>query len=258
MNSYPESILKQINHKSIREFTTQNIDPETFETLMEVARRTATSNGMQATSILVIRDPGIKKAIADICNQAYITRVPLLLIFVADQYRNNRIAEAKGCLTESAGDMDRFFQAFTDTCLAAQNVVNAAESLDMGTFYIGSILNDPAKMIELLKLPKLTCPIVGLGIGYPNQEPQLKPRMDNRLRVFENTYTCFEDVLKEIEDYDAEMQTYYDLRNVNRRLDSFSDQVVTKFMNVNLKRLEIIKVLEDQGFFWEQTPDIRD
>ena len=57
----------------------------------------------------------------------------------------------------------------------AQNLVTAAESVVLGTVYLGSILNDSEKICELLKLPELTFPVIGLGIGYPNQNPQLKP-----------------------------------------------------------------------------------
>src|SRR5699024_5190710 len=37
--------------------------------------------------------------------------------------------------------------------------------------------NDPQKIIEVLNLPKMTFPVLGLQIGIPDQEPQLKPRL---------------------------------------------------------------------------------
>ena len=49
-------------------------------------------------------------------------------------------------------------------------------------------------------------------------------------------------------DYDAEMRTYYDLRDANRRVDSFTNQVVTRLKNVNPKRQEILNVVKKQGF----------
>ena len=153
-----------------------------------------------------------------------------------------------GAKTENAADMDRFFQGFTDACLALQNVVNAAEAMDLGVVYLGSILNDAARICKILKLPKLTFPVLGLGIGYPNQDPQLKPRFENRLRVFENSYRIFDNYLEEIKDYDQEMTTYYDLRDANRRVDCFSDQVVTR-LNISMpNRQEILKVIHRQGF----------
>jgi len=144
--------------------------------------------------------------------------------------------------------MDHFFQAFTDACIAAQNVVTAAESIDLGTLYLGSILNDPQETRDLLKLPKWTFPVVGLAIGHPNQEPQLKPRMGNQLKVFENEYVCFENYLSEIKNYDAEMQEYYDFRYTNQRLDSFSEQIAKKAKNGLIKRQEMLNLVRDQGF----------
>lgn len=248
MNAINEMIKKQLNHRTIREFKDEKIPEEILNTLIEVARRTASSTAMQASSIIRVTSEDIKKEIAKICNQEYVQRAPELFIFIVDQYRNLNIAKEKDCNEESIRDMDRFFSAFTDACITAQNVVNAAESLGLGTVYLGSIHNDTKRICEILKLPELTFPVVGLGIGYPNQSPQLKPRMDMKYRVFENEYKTFDSYLEELKDYDEEMTTYYDLRDSNRRVDSFTNQVVQRLKNVNPKRQEILKVVEEQGF----------
>lgn len=144
--------------------------------------------------------------------------------------------------------MDRFFSAYTDACITAQNMVNAAESIELGTVFLGSILNDSEKICELLNLPRLTYPVVGLGFGYPNENPQLKPRMDMKLRLFENSYNKYNNYLEEIKEYDEEMQTYYDLRDVNKRIDSFSEQVVSRLSHETPKRQEMLHVIKKQGF----------
>ncbi|NLM60938.1 MAG: NADPH-dependent oxidoreductase [Clostridiales bacterium] len=243
-----ETIRTQLEHRTIREFKDQGIPEEVFDLLMEVARRTASSTAMQASSIIRVTDPSIKAEIAGICKQEYVARIPELLIFIVDQYRNSQIAKEKGHSPDYAGDTDRFFSSFTDACLMAQNVVTAAESLGLGTIYLGSILNDTEKMCQLLKLPELTFPVLGLGLGYPNQSPQLKPRMEMRLRVFENAYTFFDSYLDEIKDHDEEMRTYYDLREPEKPVDSFSDQVVSRLKYQNIKRQELLKVARKQGF----------
>lgn len=248
MHDLNQTIKTQLAHRTIREFTKEPVPVEKFEQLVQVAGRTATSNGLQACSIIRITDPDIKQELADICSQEYVARMPELWIFVVDQFRNGQIAKAKDCHEDSIGDMDRFFQGFTDACLMAHNVENAAESIGLGTVYLGSILNDPARTIKALDLPKLTFPVVGLGFGYPNQEPQLKPRMDMKLRMFENSYTIFEDYADEISEYDELMQTYYDLRQANQRVDSFSKQLVTKLENINPIRQKIVNVISEQGF----------
>ncbi len=118
----------------------------------------------------------------------------------------------------------------------------------MGAVYYGSILNDPAEIVKILKLPELTFPVVGIGFGYPDQEPMLKPRMDTSLKVFENKYEIQETYLEAIKDYDKEMQGYYDLRDADKPLDSFSKQVVGRLKNPNKKRARLLNIIRDQGF----------
>lgn len=243
-----DTIKTQLEHRTIREFTDKPIAEDILSQLVEVASRTATSNGLQACSIIRVTDQAIKDELADICKQEYVARMPELWIFIVDQYRNSQIAKEKDCHEDSIRDMDRFFQAFTDACLMSQNVVTAAESLGLGTVYLGSILNDPGRTIKLLNLPKLTFPALGLGFGYQNQNPELKPRMDMKLRMFENSYKCFDSYCDLIKEYDEIMQTYYDLRQANQRVDSFSNQVVAKLKNVNPIRQRIVNVIAEQGF----------
>lgn len=241
-------VQKQLDHKTIREFKDEALTKEILDQLFEVARRTPTSNGMQASTIIRVTDKDKKKAISEVCKQEYVARAPELLIFVADSYRNYRIGQDKDCYENSARDMDKFFSSFTDACITAQNIVNAAEAMDLGVVYFGSVLNDAEKIIEILELPELTMPVVGLGIGYPNQSPQLKPRMSMKLRVFENSYEVFDNYLEEIKDYDEEMQNYYDLRQANKKTDSFSNQVVAKLKGVIPKRSEMLNIMKKQGY----------
>ena len=248
MQNLNETLKTQLEHRTIREFKEDNVPEEIVNQLIQVAGRTATSNGMQACSIIRVTDPAIKKELADICNQEYVARMPELWIFIVDQYRNGQIADENDCHTDSISDMDRFFQGFTDGCLMAQNVVNAAESIGLGTVYLGSILNNPSKTLKILNLPKRTFPALGLGFGYPNQNPQLKPRMDMGLRIFENRYKFFDNYNDVIKEYDEILQTYYDLRQANQRVDSFSNQVVAKLKSVNPIRQKIVNTIVEQGF----------
>lgn len=237
-----------LNHRTIREFTEDKVDEKLIETLKEVANRTATSTGIQSYSIIRIEDEKTRKAIAEIGGQEYIARAPELWIFIVDVYRNSRIAREQGVELAAERDADRFFQGFTDAALAAQNVTCAIEAAGLGAVYLGSILNDAEALIDLLDLPELTFPVVGIGFGKPNQSPQLKPRMDMELKFFTDRYREFDHYMDVIADYDEEMQTYYDLRDANRRVDSFSKQVVTRLENASVNRANLAKIAEKQGF----------
>lgn len=237
-----------LNHRTIREFKSTPITPQQLNVLLDVAKRTASSQGMQSFSIIRITKPELKAAIAEICNQEYVARVPELLIFVVDSYRNSRIAREQGVVNDNERDSDRFFQGWTDAALAAQNVVATAELAGFGTVYFGSILNNVPKMIELLGLPELTFPMLGLGIGVPNQEPQAKPRMPKEANIFEDSYKVFDSYMDLLEEYDEEMGQYYDLRDTNRRVDSFTLQIAKKSQNPTPMRQKLIQQAEAQGF----------
>lgn len=70
-----ETIRTQLEHRTIREFKDQKIPHQVFEQLMEVARRTATSTGMQASSIIRVANPDMKKDCRDlqsgVCGKSY-------------------------------------------------------------------------------------------------------------------------------------------------------------------------------------------
>lgn len=242
-----------LNHRTIREFKSSPMPPQLLSILLDIAKRTATSMGLQSFSIIRIVNPELKAAIAEVCNQEYVARVPELFIFIVDAYRNSRIAREQGITSDIERDSDRFFQGWTDAAIAAQNMVAAAELGGFGTVFFGSILNNVPKMIELLKLPELTFPVVGVGIGVPNQKPQLKPRMPREANVFDDSYTVFDSYLELLEDYDEEMEQYYDMRDTNRRVDSFTKQVAGK-KAVPLRQ-KLIQQAEAQGFKFYDVKD---
>ena len=72
--------------------------------------------------------------------------------------------------------------------------------------------------------------------------------MPIKLKAFENSYRVFENYDEKIKDYDKEMTTYYDLRDANRRSDSFSLQIPKKQGSLIKNRGKMFETLEKQGF----------
>lgn len=246
-----ETINIQLDHRTIREFKDEKLDDSVLNTLLDVANRAPTSNGMQLSSIIRVTDQEIKDQLAINGQQEYMARAPHLWIFLVDLKRNYTIARENGEENDEMIGFDKFMQGYNDAMLAAQNVTVAAESLGLGVNYFGNIHNNTKKVIDLLNLPDLTFPAVGLGFGLANQEPQLKPRMSMDLKTFENHYEVYDNYMDKISDYDKEMTTYYDLRDKNRRSDSFSSQIKKKQGTVIAQRDQMFKALKDQGFIIE-------
>lgn len=242
-------ILKLMtNHRSIRKWKKDPIPESLLESLFEAAMATSTSNGMQQASIIRVKNQEVRQALSELASQDYLVEAPELLVFVVDNYRTSKILEESGLSAKFAHDMDKFFQGFTDASLMAQNVALAAESQGLGIVYFGSILNDAQKTISILKLPKYTFPVVALGIGYPDQKPEKKPRMDKTLRVFEDCYHKLPSYLEALADYDQEMNSYYDLRTPDYPLPKFTDQVASKNAKAVQNRDKIMETIKNQGF----------
>lgn len=240
------TIDTQLQHRTIREFAPVKVTPAQLETLLQVARHTSTSMFMQQFTILQITDNQKKAAIRKISTQDYVGGNGELLIFVVDLYRNQQIRKQMQADDGRLHQTDVFIQGVEDTVLAVQNVVNAPESMQLGAVILGSIVNDAQKMIELLGLPQMTFPLLGLQVGQPAQKPQLKPRLPLPFTLFENTYqTAFD--IHALAPYDEVVQTYYDLRDTNRRIDSFTKQVASAKMDQrDTKRNQILEILHKQ------------
>ncbi|MCD7102240.1 NADPH-dependent oxidoreductase [Pseudoclavibacter sp. 13-3] len=242
-----ETIAAQLAHRSIRAYTAEPIDEATMQSLLDVAAQAATSSFYQQRTIIRVKDPEVRQRIFESSGQPYVGGARgELLIFVVDLHRNAQIRARQGASLEPLESTALFLQGVEDILIAAQNVVVAAESLGLGTVYLGSIGGDPRKVIDALRLPKRTFPLVGLLIGHADQEPQLKPRLPKTLTVGVDAYPDLSDHDEALAAYDEIVQTYYDLRDTSRRIDSFSRQIATKPGSGAAEQAPVLEVLHDQ------------
>lgn len=241
------TIATLLKHRTIRQFSDQSVSDETMQALFDVAIQTATSMGMQNTSIIWVKDKHKQKELARINGQDYVADAPVYLLFVADLHRPSRILREAGFNDDAVRRYKVFTAAFTDACLQVQNVVAAAESLGLGTTILGGVLNDPSSVIDLLDLPELTFPVLALMLGYPGQNPQMKPRMDKGLRVMTDSYHDQENWHESLAAYDAALQTYYDLRDDNRPHLPYTKQL-TQIYAPGAMRSSILDTMKAQGF----------
>ncbi|TCP93256.1 FMN reductase (NADPH) [Cricetibacter osteomyelitidis] len=246
-----QTIQTQLQHRSIRRFKNTPLKKEEIELLIQVAQRAATSSYMQACSVISITDDTLKQALAQISGQPYVSENGHLFMFVADTARNAEIARTQGAEPIYQGTTDRFLAGVYDATIACQNMVVAAESLGMGTVYLGSILNDVEKVIELLQLPKLTFPVFALAVGWPDQTPQHKPRLPSAIMHMENRYVPISEQQAALAEYDRELTAYYQSRSDNVRAETFSHMATEYTRSQQAKRTQIAHILRKQGFLSE-------
>lgn len=115
-----ETIASQLAHRTIRAYKDQPLTDAEVETLMDVARHTATSSFLQSCTVLHITDPQVREAIGAASGQPYVGGTKGdLFIFVANLYRNSRIRAEQGVSSEALGSINLFLTALEDALLAA-------------------------------------------------------------------------------------------------------------------------------------------
>lgn len=242
-----ETIRIQLNRRSIRRYKDKEISKEILDTLVDVARSTPSANFTQQASLISITDTDLKASIAKICNQEYINTSAHLFIVVLDMYRNNRIACEENIDTEVLQSTDRFLSSMMDATLMAQNIVIAAESFGIGSVFLGSVANDAQAMIKLLDLPHSTFPILGIALGYSDDNADLKPRIPRELMHFENQYDIYDSYHESLKEYDETVKAYYSSRNNNQRVEAFTQQMASRMLVKHPVRMRLLEVLHEQG-----------
>lgn len=227
-----------LNHRSIRKFKDQALTEEQIKLLVESAQAASTSSFTQSYSIIGVDDPEIKKQLRTIAyNSSYVEHNGFFFVFVADQYRNKKIGEKYNEDTSALDTTQRLIVALGDASFAAQNMAVAAESMGLGICYIGSIQNDINRTAEILQLPDDVYPIFGLAVGYPDQEPEKKPRLPFDVIYHKNHYNPepSEDALKA---YDEEVGKYYRTRTGGTREETWTGQIAQGLENPYRKALK--------------------
>ena len=174
----PNAILDLIHcHGSVRRYRPDPIPAETIEALVLAGQRASTSSNLQMTSVVAVTEQATRARLAELCgNQAHIAQAPVFLAWCADLKRLDRACELRD-VDQVTDYVENFLVAAVDVAIAAQNAALAAESLGLGICYIGSIRNNTARVIELLELPRLVFPVVGMTIGWPVAQPMIRPRL---------------------------------------------------------------------------------
>ena len=198
-----EMIKSLMERKSVRAFTDREITSHDRELILRAAMEAPTADNQQMYTILDITDQKLKDTLAETCdNQPFIAKGKMVLIFCADfqKWYNAFVAAGINPRKPGAGD---FLLAVQDAAIAAQNAVTAAESLGIGSCYIGDIMEHYEIHQELLELPEFVFPALMLVFGYPTQQQTERPKPQRApldFIVHENTYPKFteEDLRKNI------------------------------------------------------------
>jgi len=173
--------------KSVRAYEDKPLPEDVRDMILKSAMRAPTAGNMMLYSIIEVSDQEAKNKLVETCdNQPFIAKAPLVLIFLADYQRwvdYFKVSGVEQLCTEKGLPMVKpeegdLFLACCDALIAAQTAVIAAESMGVGSCYIGDILENYEIHREMFALPRYAVPICMVCFGYPSVEQKERERTE--------------------------------------------------------------------------------
>lgn len=232
-------------HRSVRRYRGEPIGAGLLLELIRAGQGAASSSFIQAYSVVRVTQAAARSAIARAAgDQTWIEQAAEFLIFCADLRRVEAACQSQG-VGPLEGWTEHSLAAVVDTALMAQNCLLAAESVGLGGVFIGGLRNEPAVVAETLGLPELVVPLFGLCLGWPAEDPQVKPRLPLALILHQDTYRDPDPGV--LADYDRTMAGYYAERSSRLRGRDWSNTTAKAVQGK--KREHLLPFLRRFGFF---------
>lgn len=205
-------------HRSVRLWQDRPVDDETLDTVLAAAQSAPSSSNKQTVSVVAVRDQAVKEQLASIGARmsSHVATAPVVLVWMVDfsqirfhaaQVKSEQGAEDAeggagpaeenhGVSTRPPHDLgaldylDEPVTSVLDIGITSQTAAIAAESLGLGTVFLGSMRNDIGAVQEILGIPQTVVPFLGLAIGYgdPAENAGVKPRLPMELFVHHDRY----------------------------------------------------------------------
>lgn len=198
-----ETLKVIFNRVSLRKYDKKSISDEDLNLILDATMRAPTAGNNMLYSIILIKDKETKEKLAVSCdNQPFIKEADVIMVFLADVkrlYDYFKLCNVKEfCLKSNVKytrpNIQMLYLGLNDALIAAQTAVIAAESLGIGSCYIGDIAERFEYHKELLNLPENVFIATMLCFGYypDDYERRLRPRFDKKYIVHNEKYNIID------------------------------------------------------------------
>lgn len=160
-----ETIRKR---RSVRAYKPVPLKDEDLKTILEAARLAPSAGNRQPWYFIVVRDPELKKRLAEAAaRQMFIADAGALIVAVSDPMASPRWHEK-------------------DVMIAMEHLILAATELGYGTCWIGAFNEEEVKRI--LGVPQQYRVVALTPVGVPAETPPARPRKALEDIAFEGTW----------------------------------------------------------------------
>jgi FMN reductase (NADPH) len=199
---------------------------------------------------------------------------PLWFVICVDAHRLELFMRRRGWSVRT-NDVTLLLLAMQDASYMAENMVTAAESLGMGSCFIGEGSISAARVRNLarkLRLPPRVLPIVELAMGWPAEDCPPRPRFPLSFTLFKDAYPeldeqAVDDAMKAMDDgYLA--QDYYRRQRAKIRVEeegradgftydtySWTEHISRKWGQWMPSPNDMLDALRERGFSLERKDD---
>ncbi|MEE9442585.1 MAG: nitroreductase family protein [candidate division Zixibacteria bacterium] len=206
-----------MNRKSLRKYTDEMPSDEVIETIVRAGQQAPFA--AQACSLLLKRG-----------DKHIPFKAPLLFTICVDRHKLALIMKKRNWDMKSC-DLLMLLFGLQDAVLMAENIVIAAESLGMGSCFLGHPPFSAKTIKQKYNLPEGVYPIVQLTVGYAAEEKPTRPRYPLDYFLFEDKYPEFSDETIEnamkVMDEGFLSQDYYNYLNAKILLEGGREETYT-------------------------------
>lgn len=178
-SEYGNAVIENImTRRSIRQYKDGPVDRETMQTIMECGINAPSGQNRQSWEIRVVDNPEVMAEIVDL---------------MAEGNPDADKGMIKGCFRNAptmvfiANDPSYDFSVI-DCGILSQNIMLSGWSLGVGSVCLGSpvrFLRNAPEAIERLGFSKGYTPVICIGMGYPAESPEAKPRDFSKVRFLD-------------------------------------------------------------------------
>ncbi len=188
--SFPNDTLRLlIERSSCRSFENKKIPPDVLDLVLESGIHAATGGNLQPYSIIKIENQTTKDKLTKLVgDQPFVSTAPVDLLFCIDYHRLERWAKLETAPYAARSAFRHFWIGFQDTIIAAQNICTAADALDLGSVYVGTVMECFRELREMFELPEGVFPVVLLCLGYPKVRPEPRKKLGVPVMVHDEKY----------------------------------------------------------------------
>src|SRR6056297_62757 len=169
-----EVIEVLMNHKTIRKYKKKEVSENRIKTIVKA--------GQQAPFVSQLYSVLYKK------NGNIPFGADTYFIICVDFFKMKKIMKEQGWKPVT-NDLSLLIFGIQDASYMAQNMEVAAESMNLGTCFLGGVPYTAKKIKEEFELPDKVFPLVGLVIGYPDESPAVRPRYQLDFTLFKDKYS---------------------------------------------------------------------